>query len=87
MSPAPAVGSWEQRGPGVIERCTRQVNLFCGKHRLAPGFLPPLNEVKNMLLGELTSSGNKTQKFVIIEIQSLLGICFLKNPLVKIWWV
>lgn len=28
VTPAPAVGSWEQHWPGVIEHCSRQMNLW-----------------------------------------------------------
>lgn len=85
VTTAPAVGSWEQHWPGVIEHCLRQMYLFCGKHRLAFRFLPLQSEVRNILLDELTSKGNKTQRFVIIEVKFLLRICFLKNPLARIW--
>lgn len=68
-----------------MEHCSRQMYLCCGKHRLAPGFLPPQSEARNMLLDELISKGNKTQRFVIIEVQSLFAFCFLKNPLARVW--
>lgn len=69
-------------GHGMRWRC-----LLCARHRLTPEFLPPLNQVRNTLLDKLTSNGNKSQRFVIIEIWSPLGTCFLENPLVRIWQV
>jgi len=78
-------------GCGTLARCgwaghgVRWTFRLSGRHRLAPEFLLPLDWARNALLDELTSSGNESQGFVITEVQSPLGICFLENSLVRIW--